>query len=137
MVEDGNFGPKTNQAVKAFQRQQGLKVDGVVGSQTLAALQRKTPTSQPRRSTQPATQRLESPKRYLEETDIRETLFSRVKSRPEERSANTTLCSKTARLNARDVFGVGVPQGNAKAAVESSPRDRTYQHSLDYRQQKR
>ncbi|WP_147654204.1 peptidoglycan-binding domain-containing protein, partial [Vulcaniibacterium gelatinicum] len=36
--EDGHFGPRTREAVEAFQRAQGLRVDGVVGRETLAAL---------------------------------------------------------------------------------------------------
>ncbi|MGI6434861.1 MAG: peptidoglycan-binding protein [Syntrophomonadaceae bacterium] len=35
---DGNFGPKTLDAVKNFQKSQGLKIDGVVGPITKAAL---------------------------------------------------------------------------------------------------
>ena len=35
---DGIFGSKTREAVKYFQRKNGLKVDGIVGSQTLKAL---------------------------------------------------------------------------------------------------
>ena len=35
----GNFGPKTEEAVKAFQQQKQLQpVDGIVGPATLAAL---------------------------------------------------------------------------------------------------
>ena len=35
---DGIFGAKTKEAVKYFQRKNGLKVDGIVGNQTLKAL---------------------------------------------------------------------------------------------------
>ena len=35
---DGIFGPQTKEAVKYFQRKNGLKVDGIVGPQTLKAL---------------------------------------------------------------------------------------------------
>lgn len=35
---DGIFGAKTKEAVKYFQRKNGLKVDGIVGDKTLAAL---------------------------------------------------------------------------------------------------
>ena len=35
---DGVFGTKTSQAVRSFQRKNGLTADGIVGSRTLAAL---------------------------------------------------------------------------------------------------
>jgi Putative peptidoglycan binding domain len=38
LVLDGDFGPKTEAAVRKFQKQEGLKVDGIAGPQTLGAL---------------------------------------------------------------------------------------------------
>lgn len=35
---DGDFGAKTEAAVKAFQKSKGLKVDGIAGKQTFEAL---------------------------------------------------------------------------------------------------
>ncbi|HMC09271.1 MAG TPA: peptidoglycan-binding protein [Actinomycetota bacterium] len=38
VVVDGIFGPKTEDAVKAFQRSRGLTADGIVGNRTWPAL---------------------------------------------------------------------------------------------------
>lgn len=38
---DGKFGPKTEKAVKGFQRKAGLTVDGIVGPKTSASLRRR------------------------------------------------------------------------------------------------
>ncbi|GMU61210.1 MAG: hypothetical protein AMXMBFR34_29730 [Myxococcaceae bacterium] len=50
----GNFGPVTEQAVKAFQRQKGLTVDGWAGPQTMAALRNATGTAAPTSPSAPA-----------------------------------------------------------------------------------
>jgi hypothetical protein len=42
---DGDFGPKTTKAVKEFQTSAGLEADGIVGPQTLAALELTLPAS--------------------------------------------------------------------------------------------
>lgn len=42
LTVDGKFGDKTEKAVKEFQRKNGLKIDGVVGSETWAALENAT-----------------------------------------------------------------------------------------------
>jgi peptidoglycan hydrolase-like protein with peptidoglycan-binding domain len=38
LVEDGDFGPKTEAAVKTFQGNEGIGTDGVVGAHTWGAL---------------------------------------------------------------------------------------------------
>ena len=43
---DGKFGPTTRTAVQRFQRDNGLKVDGVAGNQTLTLLYKKAGSSQ-------------------------------------------------------------------------------------------
>lgn len=45
LVVDSDFGPKTEAAVKAFQKQHNLEVDGIVGLKTWAALGLKETTS--------------------------------------------------------------------------------------------
>lgn len=51
---DGKFGPDTERAVRAFQRANGLEVDGVVGRNTRAALLGGSPSPQPTPAPTPA-----------------------------------------------------------------------------------
>jgi murein L,D-transpeptidase YcbB/YkuD len=45
--ETGIFGPKTDQAVREFQRDNGLQVDGIVGKNTWTALLNQWMTAEP------------------------------------------------------------------------------------------
>jgi hypothetical protein len=47
LAVDGDFGPKTEQAVIDFQKQHGLKTDGIAGSKTLGALANAQPRRMP------------------------------------------------------------------------------------------
>jgi peptidoglycan hydrolase-like protein with peptidoglycan-binding domain len=46
-VADGRFGPRTEAAVKAFQRSRSINADGIVGAQTWAAIDSARPPSTP------------------------------------------------------------------------------------------
>ncbi|MEP9374987.1 peptidoglycan-binding domain-containing protein [Mesorhizobium sp. KR1-2] len=49
LLVDGDFGFKSEIAVRAFQQAAGLVIDGIVGSQTLAALKQATTPAKPGR----------------------------------------------------------------------------------------
>lgn len=53
LVADGDFGPKTTFAARAFQEDRGLAVDGVVGPKTWAALRAAVPAEKPQEPEEP------------------------------------------------------------------------------------
>ena len=71
MYADGDFGPRTEEAVKLFQQTAGLKVDGIAGYKTLKALNDK---DAPKCPVYIALQKGDSGKRVVE---LQEALVSR------------------------------------------------------------
>jgi peptidoglycan hydrolase-like protein with peptidoglycan-binding domain len=54
LKKDGEFGPKTQQAVRDFQARAGIAQDGIVGPITLGAMRRRITTKRQRKTTRPA-----------------------------------------------------------------------------------
>lgn len=50
LYEDGIFGALTEEAVKVFQQQHGLKIDGIVGEKTWAAIVGRSPIQKSKRN---------------------------------------------------------------------------------------
>ena len=75
IVVDGDFGGQTEEAVKRFQRVNGLADDGVVGPNTLAALQKVTPGggNLPQSYSPPSTEYSKVPLRQTQTTSQTQT----------------------------------------------------------------
>lgn len=63
VVTDGRFGPQTERAVRAWQRSNGLRVDGIVGARTVESLR----TAARRHNAQQVTPTVPAPSRSVEQ----------------------------------------------------------------------
>lgn len=61
LKSDGHFGPKTDEALRAFQRDHGLKPDGVVGPETAKTLHHQLELARHAPAQGPAPMRLDNP----------------------------------------------------------------------------
>ena len=105
---DGNLGPQTERALRAFQQRAGLLADGVAGAMTLAALQRTAPRAAPK------------PRRLSIVVRPGETLTA-IAAR---HGTTVTALARANRLDAAGILFAGarlrVPAGVGTAAVAPS-----------------
>ena len=95
---DGVYGPKTKQAIKDFQKAQGLEVDGIIGPNTKAAL-KKFNSTEPK-TTVDKPEKVDIPKPVEPKKPAGTTAAPKTSIRPNERP--TTAAPKTSvRPNAR------------------------------------
>lgn len=110
---DGIFGPMTFSAVKRFQAEKGLKIDGVIGSVTWEALER-SPGQTKNTPTQPAPQQVATkPVISIHERCKRQVL--RVGSR------DNCVASLQRALNSLG-FDAGTPDGSFGPRTEAAAR---------------
>ena len=109
LAEDGRFGDNTREAVLAFQKQQGLKEDGVVGRQTLGRIEQ-AQAVEARSPTGPQLGDKAHPDTALHNA-IRSQLPAAISN---EAAANVTLQAKQAGIDAPEKLqGVAVQDGKA------------------------
>lgn len=109
LAEDGKFGDNTREAVLAFQKQQGLKEDGLVGRQTLGRIEQ-AQAVETRTPTGPQLGDKAHPDTALHNA-IRSQLPAAISN---EVAANVTLQAKQAGIDAPDKLqSVAVQDGKA------------------------
>ena len=109
LAEDGKFGDNTREAVLAFQNQQGLKEDGLVGRQTLGRIEQ-AQAVETRTPTGPQLGDKAHPDTALHNA-IRSQLPAAISN---EVAANVTLQAKQAGIDAPDKLqSVAVQDGKA------------------------
>ena len=109
LAEDGKFGDNTREAVLAFQKQQGLKEDGLVGRQTMGRIEQ-AQAVETRTPTGPQLGDKAHPDTALHNA-IRSQLPAAISN---EVAANVTLQAKQAGIDAPDKLqSVAVQDGKA------------------------
>jgi len=138
LAEDGKFGDNTREAVLAFQKQQGLKEDGLVGRQTLGRIEQ-AQAVETRTPTGPQLGDKAHPDTALHNA-IRSQLPAAISN---EVAANVTLQAKQAGIDAPDklqsvavqdgkAFVMGTTPGNRAAVdlAQAPPLEQTNEQLL-------
>ena len=114
---DGDFGPKTENATKAFQRAQGLGSDGIVGSMTLGTaltLGFDIGFSDPQRGDQEELLPGKSPLRPASSMSARQRMFGKFEFEPAPTPSNPEAIKILGNWEAENIQIVPVPQLNGK-----------------------